>query len=196
MKSKTQYTVSGIAFCIAAVLGVIQLFSMIADNAYASSIAQGITYVVSIIAFALIAICFFIGKERSLWIGEIIVAAFFIYLCLVPIGDLLDCLDFALPFEINYYVLRIAGHMLFALSSVLLLLVWAKGLGKSLLRTITGIVALLGTACVLLSNIVIVTKSAELYADVLIYVLWTLCCVLVGIGLFVASLTTTSTTNA
>ena len=196
MKSKTQYTVSGIAFCIAAVLGVIQLFSMIADNAYASSIAQGITYVVSIIAFALIAICFFIGKERSLWIGEIIVAAFFIYLCLVPIGDLLGCLDFALPFEINYYVLRIAGHMLFALSSVLLLLVWAKDIGKSLLRTITGIVALLGTACVLLSNIVIVTKSAELYADVSIYVLWTLCCVLVGIGLFVASLTTTTTTNA
>ena len=196
MKSKTQYTVSGIAFCIAAVLGIIQLFSMIADSAYASSIAQGITYVVSIIAFALIAICFFIGKERSLWIGEIIVAAFFIYLCLVPIGDLLGCLDFALPFEINYYVLRIAGHMLFALSSVLLLLVWAKDIGKSLLRTITGIVALLGTACVLLSNIVIVTKSAELYADVSIYVLWTLCCVLVGIGLFVASLTTTTTTNA
>ena len=196
MKSKTQYTASGIAFCIAAVLGIIQLFSTITDSAYTSSVAQGITYTISVVAFVLIAICFFIGKKRSLWAGGIIVAVFFIYLCLVPIGDLLDCLDFALPFEINYYVLRIAGHMLFALSSVLLLLVWAKGYGKSSLRTMTGIIALLGAACVLLSNIVIVAKSTELFASVSIYILWTLCCVSVGIGLFIASLAPADTIDA
>lgn len=188
MNKKTQKIICAIAFFVAALAAIIDLASLIAFYAQKGvdlSLAAGsiVTSVITIILEIAAGVCCLVGGKRGVGIGCLLVAPCFAFRFVSNIR-LFTSIS-SLQSASKYAQLMLPGYMLLAAQSVFILaasilvfVAWQKGTQKNTLRSIGGILAIIGTVCAIAAR----ATQGMLIAPA------TLGNLAVGVALFVASL--------
>lgn len=185
MNEKTQRIISGTAVGTAALIVICKFFSNLSLLSNGALKVSSVFYVsngIHIIALVAVAALFFMGQKKF-GIGGIVIALYFAYACFSSITAVIDnpaIYNFHGTSETSYRMMgmffSVLSSGLFAAAGGLLFAGWRKGDSRNSLKTIGGVISIIGAICGVIASVLLSATTAAL------------CDIAVGAALFIISL--------